>query len=327
MQSLASQIHRPVLITGVQGMIGRRVARLLEQRGRVVLGLDIRPGAWTPRAGGAFYLGDVRDPGLLAELVPQGGSVLHLASVVGVVEVLRRPAECYDVSVRGTEALLERCRERGARVLFASSSEVYGDGLDADGRPHQLAEARPLPESYGSWPRAAYPEGKRRAEEQVLDWDLGRVARLFNVSGPGQSADSGMVLPTFVRACLEGRPLPVVGQGRDLRCFQHVDDAAEALVKFVDAPAGVQRLLNIGGEERWTIADLAIEVQRILERPVGIRSVSAEERYGGPAGGCQHREPDLRAIQRELGHRARRRMHEIVMDLALDLRPLSRSAV
>ncbi len=327
MQSQSSSILPPVLITGVQGMIGRRVARLLEQRGRRVFGVDLRSGGWTPAKGGGFWLGDVRRIDLLAggrflDLVPEGGHVLHLASVVGVVEVLRRPVECHEVSVEGTRKLVALCQIRGAGLLFSSSSEVYGDG---GGR--KLSEWDSLPETYGAWPRAAYPEGKRAAEEMVLASDRGRVARLFNVSGPGQGWETGMVLPTFVRACLDGRPLPLIGDGQDLRCFQHVDDAAEALVRFLDAPEDVQRLLNVGGNERWAIADLAEEVQRILDRPVGVKQVSAEERYGGPAGGCHHREPDLRAMQQELGHRARRGLRQIVLDLAGDVSLQARSAV
>ena len=322
MQSLDSSQPTPVLITGVQGMIGRRLARMLEQGGRRVLGLDTRPGRWTPARGGGFWIGDVRQRDVLSELVPEGGRVLHLASVVGVCEVLRRSRECVEVSVDGTRLLADLCRERGARLLFTSSSEVYGDG---SGR--LLAESDPLPESYGAWPRAAYPEGKRIAEEIVLSTPGGRVGRLFNVSGPGQASESGMVLPTFVRACLEGNPLPLIGEGKDLRCFQHVDDAATALLRFLEAPDGVRRLLNIGGSERWTMAALAEEVQRILGRQVGTRRVSAEERYGGPAGGCQHRQPDLSSMQRELGHRARQGLFRIVQDLARDLGLQARSAV
>jgi nucleoside-diphosphate-sugar epimerase len=322
MQFQSSSQSAPVLITGVQGMIGCRVARMLEHDGRRVLGLDSRPGRWSPTRGGGFWIGDIRNGELLSNLVPEGGQVLHLASVVGVCEVLRRPRECFEVSVEGTNQLAVLCRQRDARLLFTSSSEVYGDGA---GR--KLSEKDALPENYGPWPRAAYPEGKRLAEEIVLSVESGRVARLFNVSGPGQASETGMVLPTFVRACLDGSPLPLIGGGQDLRCFQHVDDAAHALIKFLDAPVGVQRLLNIGGSERWTMAALAQEVQRILGRKVGTRRVSAEERYGGPAGGCHHREPDLSSLQRELGHRARRGLAQIVQDLAMDLDLRARSAV
>ena len=97
--------------------------------------------------------GDVRSYEDLDRLVPEGAWIFHLASVVGVVEVLARPRECFETSVKGSEMICKIARVRGCRLLFTSSSEVYGNGIP-------MAEEDPLPASYGLWPRASYPEGK-----------------------------------------------------------------------------------------------------------------------------------------------------------------------
>ncbi|MEZ5988568.1 MAG: NAD-dependent epimerase/dehydratase family protein [Planctomycetota bacterium] len=302
-------------MTGVQGFLGARLAARSRSSGtRHRAGLSAR--AVAPDATSSS-----RTSGQGCRRAScEGRLVAHLARSSASSRVLRRPRECWSVSVDRTSLVSALARARGARLVFTSSSEVYGEG---SGRT--LGEDDALPDGYGPWPRAAYAEGKRLAEDVALAAGH-RVARLFNASGPGQRAEGGMVVPTFVRACLHGLPLPIVGDGNDTRCFQHRDDAVAGLLRLLRAP-DAPALVNIGGRELRTVRGLALEVRRLLRSDSPLVGVTSEQRYGAPCGGCRHRVPDLGRMERELGHRARLPLSRIVLDLAGELREQARPAV
>ncbi|MFQ5503462.1 MAG: NAD-dependent epimerase/dehydratase family protein, partial [Planctomycetota bacterium] len=226
-----------------------------------------------------------------------------------------RPHETFETSVRGTARILELAAGRNCRVILASSSEVYGNI-----RTTALREDRPLPASYGSWPRASYPEGKREAERLLLEFTRsggdGRIARLFNVSGPGQAWESGMVLPTFVHHALMDLPLPLIGHGRDLRCFQHVEDAVSGLCLLAGSDSARGRIVNLGSQESIEIRRLAARVLAVLGRKVPLVPVSSRDRYGATATRCAQRVPDLERCRRLLGHRAALGLDRIILDIA-----------
>ncbi len=298
----------PVLVTGSSGFIGSRLVERLRARGHVVRGIDLR--ATTPDE-----RGDVRDLAALQAAMPEGGHVYHLASVVGVRNVLARPDETWSTIVTGTQQVCRVAYERGARVVFASSSEVYGEGL---GR--RLREDMALPRSHGLWPRASYPEAKLCGEATLEGFGArggdGRIARLFNVSGPGQSPQAGMVLPTFVAAALRRQPLPVIDDGSDLRSFQHVDDAVDGLVALMGEDQAAGRIVNIGGHETLAILDLARLVAEVLGVPQSVQHVSSEDHYGQASSRCRARVPDTTLARALLGHEARRSLATIIEDLA-----------
>ncbi|PIE22340.1 MAG: hypothetical protein CSA62_13070 [Planctomycetota bacterium] len=298
---------RDVLVTGASGLIGAELCRELRARGAGVRAVDIEPSPGVQRF-------DVRDPKITA-LVPQGGVVFHLASIVGVVNVLRRPQDCYQISVEGTARVMQAAQARDASLVFASSSEVYGEG---EGR--LLHEEDPLPSSYGAWPRASYPLGKRRAERLVLDVAAGarpgRVARLFNVSGPSQEMDSGMVLPTLVSQARRGKPMTLVNAGEDVRCFQHVRDAVQGLLKLASVPGLDGQIVNLGGESILSMRGLASRVAQVLGVKEQLRFVDDAWRYGAPSTRCRYRVPDSSRAQRLLGHRPTVALDELIRDLA-----------
>ena len=310
----------PVLVTGSHGFVGTRLCAELRRRGHRVRGFDLA-------ATGSDF-GDVRSRMALEEAMPEGALVFHLASVVGVSRVLREPQATWTTAVDGTQFVCELARRRHARVVLASSSEVYGEGL---GRC--LREDAALPSSYGPWPRASYPEGKRAAEEILRGFVArggdGRIARLFNVSGPGQSASGGMVLPTFVECALRGQALPIIGDGSDLRCFQHVEDVVRGLIAVMAAPraCGYVRsrvssghVFNLGGSQAISMRCLALRVLDVLGREGRLRSVSSRQRYGGESRRCRARVPDCSLAREALGHRARRSLENIIEDLASSLK-------
>jgi len=270
-----SRSTRPrALVTGAAGFIGSALTRALVAANWEVVGLDDFSSGWPerlveqPRA--TFLERDVNAPGVVGRLLEREGAFdacVHLAARVGVREVLRDPEGCRAENLRGVRELIAGVAglpaHRRPRLFCASSSEVYADSTAplAEGEPTRDVGAR------GRW---AYAASKLRGEE-LLDeaaplWPATRGPvhlRFFNVVGPGQDSNSGMVLPIFVERALAGEPLPVHGDGRQIRTFAHVDQVARALVGLLERRVVPPGALNVGGVARCTIRRLALAVKEL----------------------------------------------------------------
>jgi len=311
-----------VLVTGAAGFIGAWVARRLARAGRrLVLVDDLSAGRperldWAlagapPRARTAheFVLADVTRPGVLAEILERAGeveAVLHLAARVGVRRVLCDPEACRRENLAGVRELVAACAalpERARpRVYAASTSEVYAEkaGPLREGDPLREACGARSPSNTGRWAYAASKLAGERALDAADLWPAGKGPvhlRFFNITGPGQDADAGMVLPTFVEHALAGEPIPVHGDGRQVRTFAHVDEVARALVCMLargDVPAGA---VNLGGRARTSIDGLAREVARGVQELAGpcvpIVRVDPRRHVGASFEEVRSREPAL----------------------------------
>lgn len=298
------QAPRRVLLTGAAGFIGARLAGELLREGWRVLGVDDFSGSWPERLPGhpafEFRELDVSEPAALARLVQEEGpfdDLVHLAARVGVRAVLRDPEGCRRSNLKGVEEVLRAVEAHPEglrpRVLFASSSEVYAErrGPSREGDP-----TRP-PQAPGRW---AYAASKLLGEERLAAsahlWSPGRgplFLRFFNVVGPGQDAESGMVLPTFVERALAGQSLPVHGSGEQVRTFAHVEQVARvlrALLERRELPGGP---LNVGGVAKTTIGDLARCVGRCAASASRPESCDPRRAQGANFEGIEYREPDL----------------------------------
>ncbi len=318
------------LITGGAGFIGAALARELARGAGRVTCLDDCSAGDPGRLAGLesvdFVRGDVGEAGVLAAVLHERGPfdvLFHLAARVGVRAVLRDPEACRRENLAGVRALIDALQnlsvEQRPRVLAASSSEVYDDGREP------LGESAPLRTAEGCG-RFAYAASKRRAEEMLEAaqlWASGRGPvhlRLFNVVGPGQSAEGGMVLPTFVEAARAGRPLSVHGDGRQVRTFAHVDEVARVLAELAhraDLSAGS---LNVGGRARTTIGELAREVTRRCPEAAGIESVDPRVSLGPAFEEVPFRVPDLQRLAALGVSVPRMSLAEIVSD-TLDRHP------
>src|SRR5262245_37806785 len=242
-----------VLVTGGAGFVGSHLVDRLVCDGHVVHALDdLSTGsarnleAATRTDRGHLVRGDVRDRRAVEGLVAGADLVLHLAGAVGVRRVADDPAGTWSRNVEGTASVLAACAARGTRCLVASTSEVYGPGAQG-----VLREDAPVTLS-PSGRRDVYAVSKLAGEALALALHRDSalpvtVARLFNVVGPRQSERYGMVLPRFARAAVRGEPLLVHGDGRQSRCFLHVDDAVSALLALVvgtPAPASQGLVVN-----------------------------------------------------------------------------------
>jgi UDP-glucose 4-epimerase len=314
-----------VLITGGAGFIGSHLAELLAAEGDEVVLFDnlstgspdnIRPLVDSGRA--KLVIGDVCDRTSLAAAGDGCDIVHHLAAAVGVELILQRPLASMRTNLRGIENVLELAAQRSQRVLFTSSSEVYGNA--ASGSPMRETGSR----TYGSTDifRWAYAGAKAMGETLALAYhrELGVevvVVRLFNVSGPRQSDSHGMVVPRFVRQAMRGAPITVFGDGRQSRAFAHVADIVEALARLVVEPAASGAVFNLGADREITITDLARLVRRATASRSAIVHVPYAEAYPIGFEEIHKRRPDLSRARDVVGFDASRGIDEIVRDIVL----------
>jgi UDP-glucuronate decarboxylase len=254
-----------ILVTGGAGFLGSHLCERLLHEGHEVLALDdLSTGS---RANVAHLLRsrrfsvvehDVNNP---YDFAVQ--RIYNLASPASPPHYQRDPVRTTLTNVIGTRNALELGRRHRARVLQASTSEVYGD-----------PEVHPQPESYrgsvdSTGLRACYDEGKRCAESLVMDYkrrsrvDV-RLPRIFNTYGPRMSPDDGRVVSNFVVQALRGDELTVYGDGSQTRSFCYVDDLVDGLVKLMEHPEDLGPV-NLGNPAEITMLDLAAEVLKLTK--------------------------------------------------------------
>ncbi len=192
--------------------------------------------------------------------------IFHLAATASPPRYLADPVDTLETSAEGTRAVLDLAAQTDARLVFTSTSEVYGD-----------PDVHPQPESYVGAvdvqaERACYDEGKRYAEALIYAFRRmgrytdGRIARIFNTYGPGMDPNDGRVVSNFLTQALAGEPLSVYGDGSQTRSLCYVDDLIDGLVRLAqtDDPRAVGGPINLGSQFEVTVAQLADLVASIV---------------------------------------------------------------
>ena len=300
-----------VLITGGAGFIGSHLAERLVDRGDQVIALDdLSTGSMANvehlegRPGFSVRVGSALDPPLVRELVDRADVTVHLAAA----------------NVRASEVVIEAAAKKQKMVVLASTSEVYGKSSKVP-----FAEDDDLclgPTTRSRW---AYACSKALDEWLALAyWNEKKVPiivlRFFNTVGPRQTGRYGMVLPNFARQALKGEPITVFGDGRQSRCFGHVKDAVEALLRLVATPAAVGQVFNIGANEEVTILGLAERVRAATNSSSPIELVPYADAYSEGFEDMFRRVPDLTKLERAICFRPRTTLDEIVRDVVEDQR-------
>jgi UDP-glucose 4-epimerase len=313
------------LITGGSGFIGSHLADALVGRGDSVLLFDnlstgrldnIQHLIEGEHSGAVeFRSGTVLDYPMVESLVREVDVVVHLAASVGVQLIVRRPLEALLNNVRGTEILLDAASRHGRKVLVASTSEIYGK--NAAGPLHEDSDR-----ILGSPFKARWAYSTSKAVDEILAYEYWReqglptiVVRLFNCSGPRQTGAYGMVIPRFVRQALTGEDLTVFGDGTQSRCFCHVLDTVDALIRLLDAPWSVGDVFNVGSHNEISILALANLVIELTGSSSGIRMVPYGEAYEPGFEDMERRLPDIGKITRVTGWVPSKSLEEIIRDV------------
>jgi len=284
-----------ILITGGAGFIGSHLCERLIGEGQEVLCLD---NFFTGRRENIIHLldnprfelirHDVTEPILL-----EVDQIYNLACPASPVHYQYNPVKTVKTNVMGAINMLGLAKRVRARILQASTSEVYGDPL-----------VHPQPEEYWGHVnpigiRSCYDEGKRIAETLMTDYhrqnnvDI-RIARIFNTYGPRMLEDDGRVVSNFIVQALRGEPLTLYGEGMQTRSFCYVDDLVEALIRLMNTD-GLNDPINLGNPGEFTIKQLAEEVIRICGSDSGLTHLPL------PADDPRQRKPIITKAQELLG--------------------------
>lgn len=320
-------VSKPVLITGGAGFIGSHLTdRLLAQGIPVVVVDDLSTGSLRNLGGASrnpsfrWVHSAVRDWKDLSSVVSGCRAVVHLAAAVGVELVMKSPIRTIETNLGETEVVLAAAAKAKVPVVLASTSEVYGRS-----QKQEFSESDDLligPPTLGRW---SYACSKLMDEFLALAYMRERgvpvtIVRFFNTVGPRQSGAYGMVIPRFLEAALAGRPLKVYGDGNQTRCFCHVQDTVEALVRILGTPSLAGQVLNIGNDVPVTIGELARRVVAKVGSSSPIETIPYSQAFGPGFEDMFHRRPSLRNLEAAVGFRPRRSLDQILDDLLATLR-------
>lgn len=319
-----------VLITGGAGFIGSHLAGVLLEKGHQVTVIDdlstgrfenIAPYKNNPNF--RFAIDTILNEGVMDRLVSECDTIYHLAAAVGVMLIVERPVHTIEANVMGTESVLKAALRYRTKVLLASTSEVYGKGNRIPFNENDDVVLGPTSRSRWSY-----------AASKMVDEFLGLayyrekglpvvIFRLFNTVGPRQRGRYGMVIPRFVEAAMAGEQLPVYGDGRQSRCFLHVEDAVSAIIGLGENEGAIGQVFNIGATTEISILDLAKNVIGTVSEMTGksldpenlIKFVPYETAYAHGFEDMRRRVPDITKTSSLTGWKPQHDLNKILVDV------------
>ena len=308
-----------LLVTGGAGFIGSHLTESLVADGHRVIVLDDlsngrRENLWPSLASGRVKLveGSIVDRDLVHKCMADSDACIHLAARLGVENIVSHPLTCLRENVVGTDVVMEAAARHRRRLVFSSSSEVYGKlnqrqlHEDSDrliGSPRKSRWSYAIAKEFGE--SLAHSYVHECGGEMI-------VVRLFNTVGPRQASEHGMVVPRFVRQALAGEPLTVYGDGTQTRCFTDVHDVVRALQQLVACDAAVGSTFNIGSSSAVRVLDLA---HLVIERTGSASSVVFVPYGQAHSPGFEelgNRSPDTSALRGLTGWTPQRKLEQTI---------------
>jgi len=298
-----------VLITGGAGFIGSHLAEeLLESGEEVYVVDDLSTGSMDnishlvshPR----FYyqIDTIMNERLMERIIQRVDMVYHLAAAVGVKLIVEEPIKCITTNIMGSILVLQLAYELGKKkVLIASTSEIYGKSTNpkfSEEDDRILGPTTKLRWSYSTSKAVDEYMGLIYAKKKKLPVV---IARIFNTVGPRQTGRYGMVIPRFVKQALDSRPITVFGDGRQMRCFLHVNDLVRVLTELSGRPEAVGQIFNVGSTQTISIKDLAQKVKQMTGSQSEIVYIPYEEAYEEGFEDMLYRAPDISKLNRLIG--------------------------
>jgi UDP-glucuronate decarboxylase len=285
-----------ILVSGGAGFIGSHLCQRLLQQGHAVICLDnfhtgqiqhVEPFRQHP--GFTLVNQDVVEP-----YYAHVDRIYNLACPASPIHYQTQPVHTLRTCVQGSLNMLEVARQSGARILQASTSEVYGDPQVHPQREQYWGHVNPV------GVRSCYDEGKRCAETLFSDYARMhgvriKIARIFNTYGPHMAPDDGRVVSNFIVQALQGKPITIYGDGSQTRAFCYVDDMVEGLVALMESPEDFTGPVNLGNPEELTMLEMARRIQALVHSdvPLDYRPLPADDPV--------HRCPDITLARTVLG--------------------------
>jgi UDP-glucose 4-epimerase len=245
---------------------------------------------------------------ILDELIEQSDVVYFLAGSVGVKNVVEHPYETQRNNLELALSIIPAAARHNKLVLFASTSEVYGEGPFTESAALTIGAPTNLRWSYAS----------AKLTTEFLLSSCGapyRILRFFNITGPGQLPDYGMVLPRFVKSALKNEDIIVYGDGLQIRSFCHITDAITMMQQVELLDSGIY---NIGSDHPVTIYDLACTVKQVLNSRSNIVLTPLSSVYTKNSGDISCRIPDLSKLRNNIDYKTTKTLEDIIMDIAHD---------
>ena len=310
-----------VFITGGAGFIGSHLCDALVAEGKEVTILDnLSTGSKKNIAhlDGKIqvFQGDIRDQKLVESLVAESDLVLHMAAALGVDNILENPIESISTNFYGSEMVLNAATKYDKRIVIASTSEVYGKN------PKQ-----PLSETddriIGSPQKLRWSYSDAKALEEAAAYFLHvtkklkvTTIRFFNTVGPRQTGKYGMVIPRFVKAAVENKPINVFGDGSQSRVFCHVKDSVKAVLLLAETNKSIGEVFNIGGKGEITILDLAKMIIKQTNSKSEITFTEYEDAYALGFEDMARRVPNISKVKQFTGWEPEIDLKTIITDVA-----------
>ncbi len=310
------------LITGGAGFIGSHLTeKLLAEGNEIVVVDNFSTGEKSnlshivEHPNLTLITGSITDQMLLTEVVRGVDVIYHLAAAVGVKLVAEDPVRTIETNIYPTEWLLRLAAQTGCRFFLASTSEVYGKNPKEKWNEEEDLHFGPT-----SKPRWAYGCSKAIDEFLALayhrKYDLPVViGRFFNVVGPRQVGNYGMVVPRFIDQAMNGGPLVVYDDGQQVRCFAHVKEIVDCIATLTNTDEAVGDIFNIGSDQAVTIEKLAQEVIQRVDPSVEIQYMDYSDAYGNDFEDVRRRIPDVSRLAKTIGKKPGMPLGEILDDI------------
>lgn len=300
-----------VLITGGAGFIGSHLAeRHLTMGDQVTVIDNLSTGVITNiqhlenNPSITICIDDVLNVALMRELVDQCDLIYHLAAAVGVDFIIDNPLQSLTTNIRGTEIVLELANQSKKKIVLASTSEIYGK------KNGHVPFAEDSDRILGPTTVVRWNYSTSKAVDELFALAYWREKRLpcvivrpFNVIGPRQTGQYGMVVPRFVKQALLGHPITVYGDGEQRRCWTYVDDALDGLVALAASDRAVGQIFNLGSHFEMSIRDLAYRIRDLAHSISEVEFIPYEKAW--PKGTYEdlvYRTPNLDKIRKTVGY-------------------------
>jgi len=292
------------LLLGGAGFIGQNLAKRLIKMGNEVTIIDSLSTSHKPNLKCEFIFGDITKIDI-EKYIKESPIVYFLAGSVGVEKIINQPGECLINNVNLINTLIPLFKKYKPKVIFSSTSEVYGDGPFAESNNLSIGSPENL--------RWSYAASKLLTEFMIASGNFPYIiARFFNIVGPGQLPNFGMVLPKFIKAAKNNEDLIIYGDGSQIRSFCHIEDAINILLQIQDLE---EQIFNVGNDEPITIKELAEKVIQLSGSKSRIKFVDPKEIFTENYADINKRIPDLTKLKQTIIHTNKYSIDDIIKSL------------